>query len=168
MKTNHKLCWLVLLIVGLVTVLLPGSALAQENRVDLALNLVSGRYPTEVKAGRDNSFYLEVRNTGNKTVTNIKLSSDNPEGWAVTIKPAQIDSLTSGSLQTVNINIKPDEKAAKEDYRIILIADASEIRKVEIIWLRVESASFWLWVGGIVAAVVVAGFVFIFLRFGRK
>jgi len=168
MKIKGKVCWLFLLIVGLVTILLPRLTLAQEGKIDLVLRLVSGRFNNEVTAGKDNTFFLEIRNTGSRDITNIRLSSEKPEGWVIEFKPETIDYLAPGTLQTVDVNIKPDGKTAKGEYRVIFIAEANEIRKVESIWLRVESASFWPWVGAIVGAIVVAAFIIVYIRFGRQ
>ncbi len=169
MKVDSKVCWLFLFAVGLMAILLARPILAQEGKVDLTLRLVPGDYYNRVAAGQDNTFFLEIRNTGNKAVTNISLAADKLEGWVIEFSPREIDYLGPGSLQTVDVNIKPDGKAVKGDYRVILIATANEIRKVASIWVRVETASsFWLWVGAIVAFVVVAAFVAIFVRFGRQ
>lgn len=158
-----------LLAASLATILLPGAVLAQEGRTDLILSVVwAGKHYNEVTAGKDNAIFLEVRNTGNRSITNIKLSADKPEGWAIEFRPAKIDYLGPGSLQTVDVNIKPSGKTAKGEYRVTFVAEANEIRKVENFWVRVEAASSWLWVGAIVAAMVVAAFVVIFVRSGRQ
>jgi uncharacterized membrane protein len=166
MKITRIVGWL-FLFVGLMTLLLPGSTLAAETKTDLTIRLI-GDYYSQVKAGEDNKFFLELRNSGNRTLTDIRLSSDKAEGWVIEFNPAQISSLNADSIQTIDINIRPPAKTSRGDYKFSVIAQANEIKKVETIWLRVESDSFWLWVGAIVGAVVVAGFIIIFIRFGRK
>ncbi len=143
MKVDSKVCWLFLFAVGLMAILLARPALAQEGKVDLTLRLVPDIFYNEVTAGKDNIFYLEIRNTGSKAVTNIRLSADKPEGWVIQFRPGEVDYLGPGSLQTVDVNIKPDGEAVKGDYRVTLIAEANEIRKVTSIWVRVVTASFW-------------------------
>jgi uncharacterized membrane protein len=167
MKMNGKLLWLFLSAVGLAMLLLPYPLLAQET-VRLTLTLLPGDYYHEVIAGKDNSFFLEIRNTGNKALTNIRLSVNVPDGWAIQFAPDKISSLSAGSLQTVDVNIKPDGKASRREYGFTIIAEANETRKVESIWVTVKSSSFWLWVGGGVAIVVVAVFVLIYLRLERQ
>ncbi len=147
MKGSGKFCWWWLVLV-LMTLLLPQVALAQKETTDLAMTLVSGNYYNRVTAGKDNTFFLELRNTGSTALTNIRLSADKPEGWVVEFSPTQIGYLAAGSLQTVEVNVRPDSKASKTDYQITLIAEANEIRKVSPIWVTVQSTSFWLWVGG--------------------
>lgn len=167
MKIKSKISWLLLFIIGMVTILSPLSAVAQDAKTDLALRLV-GDYYSKVKAGEDNRFFLEIRNIGNKAVTNIRLSSDKLDGWIIEFSPAEISYLGPESIQTVDINVKPPAKIGRGDYRFTVIAEATEIRKAETIWVRVDSDSFWLWVGAIVGAIVIAAFIFIFIRFGRQ
>lgn len=150
-----------------MTLLLPQPALAQEGRTALALRLRNG-WSHEARPGKNNNFSLEVRNTGTRPITNIRLSSEKPEGWIIEFKPAEINYLSSGSLQTVDVNIKPVSKAFKEEYRVSLIAEANEIRVVQYIWITVKAASFWLWIWAVIGAIVIAGFVFIYMRYGRQ
>ena len=58
----------------------PSIVLAQEEKIDLTLRLVNGRYYSEVEPGKDNIFFLEIRNIGNRAITNIRFSSVKPEG----------------------------------------------------------------------------------------
>ncbi len=171
MKITGKACWLFLLAVGLIAILSPRPTLAQREGVRLSLWLRDGGYRCEARSGQDNSFFLEVRNTGTKPITNIRLSSDKPEGWVVEFKPAEIDYLGSGSVQTVDVNIKPVDKAAKAtkaEYKVPFIAEANEIRMVQTISIMVKPAQFWIWVWIVAGVVVVAGFVLLYLRFGRQ
>ncbi len=172
MKIKSKACRLFLLVAFLMTVLLlPQPSLAQEREADLTLTLLSGRYSYyyEVTAGKDNIFYLEIRNTSSKAITDIRLSSDEPEGWVIDLELEEVDYLGPGSFQTVDVNIKPAPKAAKGEYRVIFIAEANELLRVESTsWVTVKTASFWPWVGAGIVLVVVAAFIFIFMRFGRQ
>ena len=172
MKIDSKICWLALFIVGLMTILLPRPVLAQEGQIDLSLTLVCGDsyYYKGLAVGKDNLCFLEVRNIGTRPITNIRLSSEKPEGWVIEFRPAEIDYLGPGNLQTVDVNIKPDSKAVKGEYRVTIIAEANVIRKVTSTWVRIQTPTslFWLWVGIGVAIVVVAGFIFIYMRFGRQ
>ncbi len=167
MKISSRVLILFLFVVVLVTVLLPQPILAQKERTDLYLTLVSARYPNEVVPGEDNRFFLEVRNVGNRAINNIRLSSINPEGWAVDFSPSRLDYLGPGSFQTVDINIKPAVKAAEGNYKVTFVAEANEIRKVQVIEFRVDKGT-WLWIGGIILLVVVVGFIFVFMRFSRQ
>ncbi|TET25649.1 MAG: hypothetical protein E3J67_03435, partial [Dehalococcoidia bacterium] len=128
---------------------------------------VSHWYSIEATAGKDNIFFLEINNIGSKAITDIKLSSDKPEGWVIDFKPREIDYLGPGRIQTVDVNIQPPGNAARGEHEVNFIAEANEIRKVEKFWVTVKPA-LWLWVGVGVALVVVVGFVLIYMRFGRQ
>jgi len=154
---------------GLMLILPPGTVLAQGEKIDLILRLIPGDYYKKVTPGEENILYLEIRNAGSKPITNIRLSSDEPEGWVVEFKPMSVGYLGASSFQTVDVSIKPPSNAARGEYRINLIAEASGTRKIISTILRVETTtSIWLWIGAAVAAVVVAGFIIIYLRFGRQ
>ncbi len=169
MRIGGKICWLLLCVIGLMLILPSGTVLAQGEKIDLILRLIPGDYRKKVTPGEENIFYLEIHNAGDKPITNIRLSSDEPEGWVVTFKPASLDYLGAGSLQTVDVSIKPASDAMKDNYQINIIAEANETRRVISTFLRVETAvSLWLWVGITVAALAVAGFIIIYRRFGRQ
>ncbi len=172
MKIKSKACRLFLLAAVLMTVLLlPQPGLAQEREADLTLVLLSGRYfyNHEVTAGKDNIFYLEINNTGSKAFTDIRLSSDKPEGWVIDLELEEIDYLGPGSSRWVDVNIKPAPKDTKGEYRVTFIAETNEILRVESTsWITVEAASPWPWIGAGVALIVIIGFIFIFMRFGRQ
>ena len=96
------------------------------------------------------------------------LSSIKREGWVVDFKPGKIDYLGPGNFQTVDLNIRPPDRTDEGWYEVTLIAESDEIRKVLGIRTTVEAPKgYWLWIGGILLLVVVAGFIIVFLRFGR-
>ena len=146
--------------------LLPQPALAQERQIDLTLRLVSHRSHIEVAAGKDNTFFLEINNIGSKAITDIKLSSEKPEGWIIDFSPQEIDYLGPARIQTVDVNIQPPGNATRGQHEVNFIAEANEIRKVQRFWVTVKTP-LWLWVGAGVALVVVVGFVLIYMRYGR-
>jgi len=169
MRINRKIYWLPLLAVGLTAVLSPCSILAQAEKTVLTLIVVSDGYYNRITAGQEKTIFLEIGNNGNTELTNIRLSADSPKGWTAEFSPELIDNLAPGNFQTVDILLRPADNAAKGEYTVALIAEANETRRVTSIYVRVESASlFWVWVGIGIAALVIAGFVFIFIRFGRQ
>lgn len=169
MSISGKFCWLLVCVIGLMLILPPGTVLAQEEKTGLTLRLIPGDYYKKVTPGEETILYLEIHNAGNKPITNIRLSSVEPEGWVVKFKPVSVDYLGAGSIQTVDVSIKPASNAAKDEYQVTIIAEANETRRVISAFLRVETVtSIWLWVGITVAALVVAGFIIIYRRFGRQ
>ena len=168
MRINRKIYWLPLLVVGLAAVLWPCSMLAQAEKTDLTLYIVYDGY-RELTAGEERTMFLEVGNSGDRELTDIRLTADSPQGWTIEFNPPVIDKLAAGSFQTVDITLKPADNEAKGDYNIAVIAQANEMRRVTSIYVRVESSSlFWVWVGAGVAALLIAGFVIIFMKFGRE
>jgi len=168
MKYATTVALFLVLMAGLITSLSPQPILAQEEKIGLSLWLVN-RYDNKVTAGENTTFFLEIRNTGNKAITNIRLSSIKPEGWVIDFKPSTLDTLNPEEFQTLEINIKPWDKAAEGNYKATLIADASEIRRVLDIRLIVEAPKgYWLWIGGTILLLVVAGFIIVYRRFGNE
>jgi len=170
MIAGKKVLWLFLLIAGLLACLVsPAVLLAQEAKVDLSLRMLPDYYYKEVAPGEDNALFMEIRNNGNKEITNIRFDSDKPEGWVVDFKPDSISYLGAGSSQTVDVKVIPSRDTGRGEYNLTFIAEANETRTATSTMLRVENgSSFWLWVGLGVAALVIAGFVIIYRRFGRQ
>jgi len=154
---------------ALVAMLLPANVLAQEGKQDLSLRLTSGSYYNEVARGEDNTFYLELVNNSSQTITGVSFTSNSPKDWVVEFEPESIVSIGAGSYQTIDVNVIPPESASKGDYNITFIAESAGARTVMSIFVRVEQgASIWLWIGITVAAVAMAGFVYVFMRLGRQ
>ena len=172
---TSKVWRLFLLLVVLIPVLLMAQpALAQTESFRLTLWLHNGQnnyynYNTEVRAGEESKFFLDVRNDGNASITNIKLSVEAPEGWTIEIKPSEIDSLSAGSVHTVDVNIKPVGKATKEGRQVTFTAQKNEVQNVKSsFFITVKPAQIWIWVWIAAGVLVVAGFVLIYMRFGRQ
>ncbi len=170
MKVLKKALWLSLLIAALIILLAPPVALlAQEDKVDLSLRMLPEYYYREVTPSEDNTLFMEIRNNGDKEITNIRFDSDKPEGWVVEFSPASISFLSAGSSQTIDVNVIPGQDTSRGEYNLTFLAEANETRTVTSTTMRIESGhSFWLWVGMGVVAIVITGFVIVFLRFGRQ
>jgi len=154
---------------GLTFILSSGTVLAQEEKTDLTLRFIPGDYYREVTPGEETTLYLEIRNTGNEPITNIRFSSDEPEDWVVKFKPMSIDYLGAHSHQAIDVNVVAAPDTDKGKYTLTMIAEADQTRTVTSTVLRVENAfSLWLWVGVAVAALAVAGFIIVYMRFGRQ
>jgi len=167
---GKQVLWLSLLIAVLLMFLgSPVVLLAQEDKVDLSLRLLPEYYYKEVIPGKNTPLFMEIRNNGNTAITSIRLNADKPEGWVVDFKPDNISYLSAGSSQTIDINVIPSQNSARGEYTITLLAEANETRTATSTILRIENGfSFWLWVGLGLAALVIAGFVIIFLHFGKQ
>ena len=164
---NRNLAW-ILLAIGVAAMLAPALAAAQPQKDDLILNIMNPTY-SSAKGGDERTVYMEVRNNGSNELTNITFSAQPPKDWTVAFAQASIDSLAAGDVQTVDITYKIPENAEKGDYNITVLADSNGLRAVTGIYQHVESGSlFWVWVAAALAAVLIAGFVIIFLRIDRE
>jgi len=169
MTIKNSLVWILLLTISLMAVLAPGLAAAQvPPKDDLILNIMNPAY-SSLKGGDEKTVYMEVRNNGSNQLTNITFSAQPPKDWTVTFTPTAIDSLAAGDVQTVEITYKVPQNAEKGDYNITVIADSNGLRAVTGIYQHVESGSlFWVWIAAALAAVLIAGFVIIYLRLDRE
>ena len=158
---------LLLLCIAVVLVVLSQRVLAQAGQLDLSLRLVDHWDGIEATAGQSNPFLLEVENMGADPITGIALTTQQPEGWLIELAPQEIASLGPGRIQTVDVDIRPPKDAIRGEQRISLIADANELTRVQRFRVTVKTPQS-LWIGASVVAAVVAGFVWVYLRFGRQ
>jgi uncharacterized membrane protein len=148
--------------------LLPGAALAQGGRQDLYLRLVSRSNYAEITAGETKVLLLEVRNSGTQAIDKIELSALPPEGWRVEFEPDRITGLNPENSIVVEVTIETPVESAQERHEIILRADSAAVHRAISVWMTVEGREgTWLWVGVLLAGVAIAGFVVLFIKFGR-
>lgn len=127
-----------------------------------------GRLNTTATAGKDNYYSIEIENTGSSTQENIKLSASKSSNWTVEFSPDGISSLASGESQIVDVNIIPDAKATAGDYEITLKATSDQTSSSAKIRVTVETPTVWGWVGIFIILLVIAGVIFVFMRFSRR
>ncbi len=154
------------LICGLLLILIPTAILAQKS-TDLTMAFIRGGYYENIAAGDKATFLLEIRNNGTENIDNIILSAT-PAEWVV-MTPKQISSLTPNNFMTINIVVSPPKDTPVDQYQIIFRADSDTIHQSISSTINIQAAKgFWWIIGGIVLALVIAGFVFVFLKYGRK
>lgn len=169
MFTSKTACIAAIVIAILIAVLSPVSSLAQPDKVDLVLNLAPGSYSRDIKPGETAVLFLEVRNLGSGAVTDIKFLSDKPGDWTVEFTPQAIDVLQAGSSRAIDVAITAPRDAGRGEHTITLIAQANETRSVTSTFVRVQTTtSSWLWIGAVIAALVIAGFIAVYWRWGRQ
>ena len=134
----------------------------------MALTPTGELYNTTATAGRDNYFSVDVVNGGSAAVNDIVISSSKPTGWTVEFSPDKIDSLPAQDFQTVEVNIKPPAKAIAGDYMITITAEGKQISDDMDVRVTVETPTIWGWLGVAIIVVVIAGLVYIFMRFSRR
>jgi uncharacterized membrane protein len=125
-------------------------------------------YNTTATAGRDNFFTIEVINGGSAAVDDVSFSSSKPTNWTVEFSPDKIDTLAAQDSQTVEVNIKPPAKTIAGDYQISITAKGKQIEDDMDVRVSVETPTIWGWVGVAIIVVVIAGLVYVFMRFSRR
>jgi len=157
----------VLSIVAISILLMPRPVSGQA-KSDLTLSFVPSVYSVEATAGKASHLIIEVRNTGTTTVTGIELSAASPSGWTVTIDPAEIGGLAPGEVSRVSADVRPAPSVTKGEYQVRFTASADGIQRELFLQVTVKPAPYSLWVVFGIGAVVVAVFVVIFVRAGRR
>ena len=123
---------------------------------------------TTATAGRDNYFSIDVINSGSAAIDDISFSTTKLSGWTVEFSPEKIDSLPALDFQTVEVNIKPPAKAIAGDYMITITSKGKQISDDMDVRVTVETPTIWGWLGVVIIVLVVAGLVYIFMRFSRR
>jgi len=134
----------------------------------MALTTPDGLLNTTATAGRDNNFTIEVLNNGSAAIDDITFSSSKPTDWTVEFSPDKIDSIEAQDSQMVDVNIKPPAKTIAGDYQISLTAKGKQITGDISVRVSVETPTIWGWVGVAIIVVVIAGLVYVFMRFSRR
>jgi uncharacterized membrane protein len=134
----------------------------------LYLTTPDGVLSTPAQSGKDNYFTIAVANSGTGDIDNITLSTNKPKGWTVDLSLTNINALTAGNFQTVEMDIKPPADAIAGDYEIIVRASGTQASDNLEIRVTVKTPAVWGWVGIGIIVLVIAGLAFIFMRFSRR
>jgi uncharacterized membrane protein len=134
----------------------------------MAVTTPDGLLNTTATAGRDNYFTIEVLNNGSAAIDDFTFSSSKPTDWTVEFSPDKIDSVAAQDSQTVEVNIKPPAKTIAGDYQITLTAKGKQAQDDLTIRVSVETPTIWGWVGVAIIVVVIAGLIYVFMRFSRR
>ncbi len=139
-------------------------------KYSLMADTADGLYSLRAKGGKESVFSLVVTNTGSAPVENIAFTSDKTQGWEITFSQDKIAALEAGAKSTVDVKIKPAAKTVSGDYMVNIWINGKQASAPDKIAMRVtvETTSLWGWVGIIIILVVVAGLVYIFMKFGRR
>jgi hypothetical protein len=168
MKKVAPVALLLLIIISFFLVLSPSPAAAQKEDTGLVLMFIPGANFDRLTPGTAGISYLEIRNTDDKPVSGIMLSSDHPPGWQVEFNPDLIQNLNAGGVTTVDVKITPPASADRGDYRFTAIAETDGMRRITSIYVNVQpSNGVWLWIGLALATLLIAGFILVFVRLGK-
>ena len=136
--------------------------------VTIDLSTPDQRLSTNASAGSGKAFTLVVSNTGTSPAENITMSATPPQGWTVTFDMDTIATLAPNTTQNVIATIKPAAEAIAGDYVVTFKAATAESNKSADVRVTVETSVIWGVVGLAIIALVVAGLVYVFQRYGRR
>ncbi|MFC1945482.1 NEW3 domain-containing protein [Chloroflexota bacterium] len=135
----------------------------------LAIGPVDERYNTNVKPGQENYYSIEIVNLSTVPVDDFKVTATKPEGWKIEFTPEKIEQIAAFDSQNMEVMIMPPAETIAGDYTMTLRGTSSQTASDDIsVRVTVETPTIWGWVGVGVIVVVLAGLIFVFMRFSRR
>ena len=145
------------------------NSLAQEegSKSRLVITHYGGNY-RGLTAETENLLYVRVTNAGTRDLKGIRLSATAPKSWVILIEPDTLD-LPAGSSGTATVRVTPLAGAAGgQHHTIACVAESPTVRESTVVHVTVQrSPRFLRTIGAVIALVVVAGLIFVYLRYGR-
>ncbi|MBN1367202.1 MAG: DUF11 domain-containing protein [Dehalococcoidales bacterium] len=126
-------------------------------------------YSTSATAGKETVYSITLTNTGSAPIDNVNMSSMAPANWVVTFPTTTIQNLAAGEKRTIDVTLKPGDKAIAGDYMVTLTATGKNAGNQSVqVRVTVATPSVWGIVGIIIIIIVIAGLAYIFMRFSRR
>jgi uncharacterized membrane protein len=136
---------------------------------DLKMGSASGTLNTTVTAGRKTPIDFLVGNAGTAPIRNLGFITKKPnDKWTVEFKPDKIDSLNSGEVREIKMEILAPDRTIAGDYLLNLTANSPEVNKSVEFRVTVSTPTLWGWVGFGIVFLVVIGLAVVFYRLGRR
>jgi uncharacterized membrane protein len=86
----------------------------------------------EIKVGEEARMDVRIKNTGSRTLNNIRVFTDLPLNWRSEVKPDLITALEQSKEETVAIRLMPPADVSVGDYELKIKSNCSaDNRKVE-------------------------------------
>jgi uncharacterized membrane protein len=159
------------------------TATAGDRSIDADLSIaITGTYSMELStpndrlsasggAGSATTMQFTVKNTGTAALTAVKLEGTPPNGWKVTVDPADgVASIDPGQTGTINAVITPSSDAVAGDYVVTFKATATEDTTGADSQIRftVETSPIWAIVGIALILLILGGLYYVFRTYGRR
>jgi uncharacterized membrane protein len=159
------------------------TATAGDRSVDADLSIaVTGSYSMELStpndrlsasgsAGSATTMQFTIKNTGTAALTVVKLAGTPPNGWKVTVDPADgIQSIDPNQTATINAIITPSGDAVAGDYVVTFKSTATEDTNGADAQIRftVETSPIWAIVGIGLILLILGGLYYVFRTYGRR
>lgn len=122
--------------------------------------LISSDLYREITVGKQVQIKFKVKNTGSVPLRNIRMTTELPADWEVTLEPDVVRALDIGSESTVDISLFPSPDLGVGDYTVRVDAECTfEGQKIsideKIVRIHVESRANVL--GGLFLLLVLGG-----------
>lgn len=133
-----------------------------------------------IKAGKEGSAYLRIRNLGNTPITNIKFEASAPEGWEVRFYPEVVPELRSEifekggvrvvgeALTQVRVVVKAPKTTPAGSYQITITAKSDQTKATSQITVRVSQSSKSAYIGILILILTFGAVFWMIRRVGRR
>jgi uncharacterized membrane protein len=147
-------------------------SIAVTGSYSMTLATAGGRpLSTSGSAGSPTTMSFEVKNTGTAPITQATLEGTPPNGWKVTVDPADgVATIAPDQTATINATITPSNDAVAGDYVVTFKTASTEDTTGATAQIRftVETSPIWLVVGVGLILLILAGLYYVFRTYGRR
>ncbi len=134
----------------------------------LNMGTATGRLNADVTAGEQSQIDFLIANAGTAPLNNLSFISSKPDQWEVNFNPDKVDSLNSGEVREVKMEITAPDRAVAGDYMLAVTTNSPESSKSIDFRVTVSTPTIWGWIGAFIVAVVVLALAAVFIRLGRR
>jgi uncharacterized membrane protein len=133
------------------------------------LRLTTSTLLTSATVGSSTTFTATLSNTGQTSITGLRLSVDVPDEWEASVSPTQVESLKSRESYTFTVVVDTPADAVAGDYLLTVKGLSDQIESDEV-QVRVETTASTSWglVGIGIAAVAIVALIIVFKTFRRR
>ena len=134
----------------------------------LNMGTATGRLNADVTAGEKSQVDFLIGNAGTAPLNNLAFISSKPDGWEVNFNPDKVDSLNSGEVREVKMEITAPDRAVAGDYMLAVTTNSPDSSKSIDFRVTVSTPTIWGWIGAFIVAAVVLALAAVFIRLGRR
>ncbi len=134
----------------------------------LNMGTATGRLNADVTAGEQSQVDFLIGNAGTAPLNNLSFISSKPDGWEVNFNPDKVDSLNSGEVREVKMEITAPDRAVAGDYMLAVTTNSPDSSKSIDFRVTVSTPTIWGWIGAFIVAAVVLALAAVFIRLGRR
>jgi uncharacterized membrane protein len=127
-------------------------------------------YSAQLTSGGSTSMTVTVTNTGQSTVTSVKLDVTPPDStWSVTTSPLEVQSLAPGASATFTVQVTSPSDAVAGDYLLSATASSDQVSSSSFqVRVTVNASTLWVYIGLLIAIIAIVAVVLLFRKYGRR